>query len=261
MPREFVPISMAGFQEKMQRVKVGFLTSRRSVSSRKGKGMKYLTVALVGLLGCIPIEQESEYTPSPVSLQPSSPPGTSAVKAQDGSPLVAMIEDKAIRETKQHKQEKSVWTSNWTYRSYQDESTGKAGRMLFAKSENSFRLNAPYRGEQQALLRIREHPRFGRDVILSIARGQITACGYYRNSLFVRFDDDGERWPCDRSGDSDSTVVFLRKTQTFIRRASKARVVVITATIYRQGDQSFRFKTDTLGRYLDRGKISPQKGR
>ena len=63
--------------------------------------------------------------------------------------------------------------SQWNYSHDADEMTGKASHVVSVESENTVQFDFPYQEAQHARLSIRRHPRFGKNVIFAIERGQL----------------------------------------------------------------------------------------
>jgi hypothetical protein len=63
-------------------------------------------------------------------------------------------------------------TDKWSYATSVDPMTGRDSASASIDSENTVSFDFPYQGAQRATLTIRNHPSHGRDVFLSIERGQ-----------------------------------------------------------------------------------------
>lgn len=141
---------------------------------------------------------------------------------------------------------------NWTYRSNVDPMTSKASRSAMIRSENTVDFDFPYSGPQHGTLHIRNHPSHGRDVILSIERGQFLCQSYDDCQIRVRFDEGSpERWNAVGASDNSSTVIFLRNEGRFLQRMRSAKTVRIQAPIYQEGQPIFEFHVGGFdhGRY------------
>lgn len=146
----------------------------------------------------------------------------------------------------------------WNYSAINDSISKSPGRQASIASTNGFALSSPYAGLQHALLTVREHPRFGKDVIVQIERGQLL-CGVSGCSVPVRFDDGGtQRFHAAESADNDSKVLFLTDYGKFMRELSKAKVVRIEPTFYQHGNITLEFGASNFStaRYAAAGKIS-----
>jgi len=123
-----------------------------------------------------------------------------------------------------------------------DPMTGRTSRMARIESENTVEFDFPYQGAQHATLVIRNHPSFGRDVMLQIERGQILCPSYDECTVRVRFDDGSpERWMGAGPSDNSSTTVFIRGSSRFLQRMRAAKVVRIEIPVFQEGNPSFEF--------------------
>jgi hypothetical protein len=110
------------------------------------------------------------------------------------------------------------------------------------KSTNSLSLGFPYSGEQYGTLLLREHPKYGKDVILQIEKGQLLDSRYH-SKVIVRFDND-KALSFSSSGPDDSSTesLFLRGAFTvFKNRLKTAKVLKLEAPIYQNGNEVFEF--------------------
>lgn len=129
----------------------------------------------------------------------------------------------------------------WERREGVDELTGRPIISNVARSQEEFELDFPYQGRQRARLTLREHPRFGNDVMLSVDRGQIL-CHSSRCTVDVVFGGgDPIRWRADPSDSGSSEVVFLSQHDRFVRELRRAPEVRIALTFYRSGARTFTF--------------------
>ena len=124
--------------------------------------------------------------------------------------------------------------AQWTYSTFEDSMSGKQGASAYVESSNAFELDFPYEGRQRATLAVRQHPRYGRDVIFSLREGQIL-CGISECEVRVRFDEGPARTlsanePADHSNDT----LFL-PASVFSKELGKAKLVRIEVNLYRQG--------------------------
>ena len=132
-------------------------------------------------------------------------------------------------------------TPAWVRSTWMDELSQEEVVQRRAQSESAFELRFPYAGPQYAALTLREHPRFGQDVILSIERGQIP-CLIRGCQVQVAFDDgEVESWRAVGPEDGGSTQVFLRNVGGFTRKLERAAQVRIAVTLFREGQRTFVF--------------------
>ncbi|MFM2347524.1 MAG: hypothetical protein RL654_2277 [Pseudomonadota bacterium] len=130
----------------------------------------------------------------------------------------------------------------WTYDKSEDKMTGGATRHAFVLSTNTVNFSSPYSGEQHGRLSIRTDPKYGRDVIFSIERGQLLCRSYEDCDVLVRFDDaKPERFSAIGPADNSTETVFLRNYERFLGKLRKAKTVRISLNVYQQGAPVFEF--------------------
>lgn len=129
----------------------------------------------------------------------------------------------------------------WSYTAYTDEMSTKQIHQARIASSNAFEFKFPYQGSQHAILVLRTHPRFGKDAILQISKGQFL-CHVSRCSVTVRFGDGKpQNWPANEAADHDSTTLFLGQYDSFVSSLSQSKVVRIEPTIYQEGNVAMTF--------------------
>ena len=147
---------------------------------------------------------------------------------------------------------------SWTYRALTDEMTGKAIQTAAILSANTLNFGFPYQGEQRATLMLREHPRFGFNIMLGIERGQFVC--YRSCSILVRFDQQNPmEWPASRASDGNATILFLTgKLRTppqqiinlggpaFFDELRKASELWVAAQFYQEGERRLMFRVAGL---------------
>ena len=134
----------------------------------------------------------------------------------------------------------------WRY----DEDSEKMGRGVvkhaYVRSLNEFQFDFPYRDRQRATLMLRKHPKHGRDVILTIERGQFL-CGIDDCTVAVKFDDGPARtYPAAEPSDHSSTALFIRGHDRFVAAAKKAKRAYVEAQFFQQGTRVFEFDVSDL---------------
>lgn len=137
-------------------------------------------------------------------------------------------------------------STGWRYTSSTDDISGEAIRRAVLESRNTVSFRFPYQNPQHGRLAVREHPRFGTDLMLSIARGQFM-CEVRHCNITIRVDDDEPREiQAGRPQSASTTVVFLRPADELIQRLRTAETTRIEATFYQEGNRTFVFHTDGL---------------
>lgn len=146
--------------------------------------------------------------------------------------------------------------SQWSY-SHDSDPMGK-GSTYNAQviSSNTVSFGAPYGGPQHGALMLRTHPRFGKDVILAVERGQFLCRSYEDCNVLVRFDDhDPVTYSAIGPSDNSSEHIFLRNYSKFVASMTKAKRVRIAAEVYQEGSPVFEF--DVSG--FDEKKYKPKR--
>lgn len=132
-------------------------------------------------------------------------------------------------------------STRWEYRVSEHEMGGQL-RTAATASLETFELGFPYQRPQRGQLTIRQHPRDGLDVMVSIERGQIICDDYRGNRLQVRFGDrSAQRWRCSGTASGDSTLVFMAQPDRFLTELRRVEEVRIELLLYREGNQVLRF--------------------
>ena len=145
--------------------------------------------------------------------------------------------------------------SQWSYS--QEEDAMAKGKTYHAsvKSTNTVNFAFPYSGDQHGTLTLRTHPRYGKDVIFSIEKGQIQCPSYSGCKVLVRFDDaQAVNYSAAGPEDNSSETVFIRDYSGFVAKMMKAKKVRISASIYQEGSPVFEF--DVSG--FDESKYKPK---
>lgn len=136
----------------------------------------------------------------------------------------------------------SVDKTFWVYHNTADELTGKSVRQAVVTSRNLVEFKFPYNGAQRGTLILRDHPRFGKEVILTIEKGQFLCRSYSDCKVSVVFDN-GEvvKFSGAQSSDSDATVLFIKNYKGFYTKLKSAKRVRVSTEIYQEGVPVFDF--------------------
>lgn len=140
------------------------------------------------------------------------------------------------------RQKERIQKSAWSY-DYSDDPMSKGGiYTAFLQSSNTVNFSFPYNGAQHATLGFRTHPKYGKDVIFSIEKGQFLCPSYENCTITVRFDDDeASSFSAIGAADNSSDVIFIRNYSRFIGSMMKSKRVRIAANIYQEGAPVFEF--------------------
>jgi hypothetical protein len=134
----------------------------------------------------------------------------------------------------------------WEYTSVVDDLTGQNVYNAHLKSNNYHSFDFPYRGETYGTLILRKHPRYGKDVIFQIDRGQILCDTYSDCTVTIRFDK-GKPFPITGTppADNSSTSVFLPYNE-LLRSIKNSNKMVVGITVHQEGSRVFSFDTKKL---------------
>lgn len=130
----------------------------------------------------------------------------------------------------------------WSY-SQNDDPMSK-GKTYYASvsSSNTVQFDFPYSGTQNGRLTLRTDPRYGKDVIFSIEKGQILCPSYDGCSVLVRFDEENPAsYSASGAADNSTETIFIRNYSRFVEKMMKAKRVRISVNIYQEGSPVFDF--------------------
>lgn len=143
--------------------------------------------------------------------------------------------------------------AQWSYRQDADPMGKSSAYYAQVSSSNTVSFSAPYDGPQYGTLTLRTHPRHGKDIILSIEKGQFLCRSYEDCNVLVRFDDQkAVTYSAVGASDGSSETIFLRNYPRFVSSMSKAKRVRIAAEIYQEASPVFEF--DVSGFDVDKYK-------
>lgn len=133
--------------------------------------------------------------------------------------------------------------ANWTYKSIEDEMTGKTKQYATIKSSNSLNLDFPYKGKNHVGITLRRTPGNGESIYISLDKGQIV-CLETPCLVQVRFDQlPPENYQAVASSDFDQSFIFLWEKEKFVKAANAATQILIKLPIYQNGDNVVRFNS------------------
>jgi hypothetical protein len=131
---------------------------------------------------------------------------------------------------------------NWRYGHSDDQMSKGRVHQATTTSTNVVEFDFPYRGSQRGMLTLRTHPKYGKDVIFNIERGQLLVRSYENSSALVRFDDaDPISFKVVGAEDHSSTSAFFMDYQGFVSKMMKSKRVRISIPVYQQGSPVFEF--------------------
>jgi hypothetical protein len=134
----------------------------------------------------------------------------------------------------------------WEYEEHAEKMGRGTVKFATVRSLNEVEFDFPYRAPQRATLELRTHPKYGKDVILSIEKGQFL-CGIQSCKVSVRFDNGKvQNYSANEPADHRSTILFLRGYDRFLASARQAKKVYIEAMFYQEGTRVFEFDISGL---------------
>jgi hypothetical protein len=132
--------------------------------------------------------------------------------------------------------------SQWTYTRDADPMADGATYHAMVASTNTVSFDFPYAGAQHGMLALRTHPRYGKDVLFRIERGQILCRSYEDCTILVRFDDGkAQSYSAIGTEDNSTETIFIRNYSRFVGEMMKAKTVRIAVPVYQEGEPAFEF--------------------
>lgn len=168
---------------------------------------------------------------------------------------VADKEFKDLHDIALKKQAAEAAAAPWTY-SQNDDPMSK-GKTYYASiiSSNTVEFDFPYSGAQHGRLTLRTDPKYGKDVIFTIERGQILCSSYDGCTIRVRFDDEeATSYSASAAADNSTETIFIPNYSRFVEKMMKAKRVRISMNVYQEGAPVFDF--DVSG--FNAGKYKPK---
>ena len=145
--------------------------------------------------------------------------------------------------------------SQWSYSQDADAMSKGTTYHAAVSSSNTVNFDFPYSGEQHATLNLRVDPRYGKDVIFRIERGQILCHSYEDCTVLVRFDDGkAVNYTAVGAADNSTETIFIRNYGRFVENMLKAKMVRISTNIYQEGAPVFEFDVSDF----DQNKYKPK---
>lgn len=136
----------------------------------------------------------------------------------------------------------------WQTEEIDDTVSGKKSVVTTARSLNTFSLARPFHGDQSAYISVRQHPRFGHDVFISVERGQLY-CAQTKCYISTRFDGGNvKRYAVSEPDDGRSSVWFIDDAKGFSAQLAKSNRTFVELQFFKQGALTVEFLTEGLKR-------------
>jgi hypothetical protein len=138
-------------------------------------------------------------------------------------------------------------TTAWEYEEDTDTMTQKTTRFARVKSSNTAYIAFPMGKSQHAILTLRKHPRYGKDVILRIQEGMFNCNPVEGCSVRIRFDNGKmQTFSASMSENMNTEMLFIQNYPRFVAAIKKAKVAYIEASFYMDGNKVFEFPVSGL---------------
>lgn len=135
----------------------------------------------------------------------------------------------------------------WSYDNFDDKMGRGTIRTASVKSLNEVKFDFPYQGAQRAKLQLRVHPKYGKDVMLEIEKGQFLCSSYDGCNVSVRFDQGKpQTYAASEPEDNSTNLLFIDNYVRFLAKAQKSKKVFIEAKFYQEGTRVFEFDISNL---------------
>lgn len=133
-------------------------------------------------------------------------------------------------------------TTSWDYSEHEDAISGKKYDTASTKSINTVQLNFPYQGGTYGEILIRSHPRWGKDVIFIIDKGQFVCSAGSGCNVAIKIDDKPPfQVSASLPEDYSSTTLFLGNSASLIKKIKSGKKMVVAANLYKEGQPAFEF--------------------
>lgn len=135
----------------------------------------------------------------------------------------------------------------WAYLQTEDKMGNGFIYQALVSSTNTVNFDFPYSGQQYATLSLRTHPRYGKDLIFKIERGQFLCTSYDGCAVLIRFDEEEPlRYSATSAADNSTETLFISNYNKFVGKMLKAKTVRISANIYKEGAPVFEFEVSNF---------------
>ena len=135
----------------------------------------------------------------------------------------------------------STQSSDWRYDEREDKMRNQTTRWAELDSNNRLVFDFPYEGGSTGTLSLRVSPKYGKDVMLQVSKGQFL-CSFEGCAVHVKFDSGPiESYGAAEAADGSSDVIFIHNYAGFLKKLRTAKKVMIEAQFYRAGWQQLEF--------------------
>ncbi len=144
----------------------------------------------------------------------------------------------------------------WSYYHTDDPMSKGKTHTATISSSNTVEFGFPYGGKQHGRLTLRTDPKYGKDIIFRIEKGQVLCPSYDSCRVLVRFNDENATsYTAVGAADNSSETIFIRNYSRFVGKMMKSKRVRISMNIYQEGSPVFDF--DVSGFNVEKYKPKP----
>ena len=129
---------------------------------------------------------------------------------------------------------------SWDYSSEADKMGRGTTEFATLESINEVDFDFPYNGGSKGIITMRNSPKYGKDVIFQVTKGQFL-CDFDECRVNVRVDGGRPvRMDANEAADGSSNVIFLPYS-SLVRDLRTAKTLRIEANFYQEGPRVFEF--------------------
>lgn len=139
-----------------------------------------------------------------------------------------------------------VTPSKWRYGQDQDEMRNQATYYAVLESNNTVDFDFPYSGGSSLSIQLRQDPKYGKDVIFSISKGQIPCFSGCRAS--IKFDNGRiQTFNFTGAENGHADIIFLSNNVAgFVKQLRSSKTMMVEVEFYNEGRRQFQFDTSGL---------------
>ena len=165
------------------------------------------------------------------------------------------IDENVKRETAENSKKEQAIKANEmrdkVFFSEKDEMTGRTIKREIFESKNTVEFSFPYNGGTTAWLELRNHPQYGKDVVLRLSKGQLLCHSYSNCSVGVSIDD-GAPFNVTGIGPEDNSSLSVFINWSLVAKIRNAKSLKIQVPTFQNGRPVFEF--DLAG--IDIGRLN-----
>jgi hypothetical protein len=135
----------------------------------------------------------------------------------------------------------SAIESKWRYSEEEDKMRNQTTRFAALDSDNALSFDFPYNGGSTGELTLRISPKFGKDAVLQVSKGQFL-CTFEGCTVHVKFDNQPiVSYSAAEAADGRSDMIFIHNYAGLVQHLKHAKTIMIEAEFYREGWRQLEF--------------------